>query len=232
MCCKSGGGLSRQNVYGSGGRRLIPCDNISIYNQCCNRKTLVHLRTIFRSFTISRFARRRRSLHFCRLLHFCGNEKDKGRNRGITWYYFLVKIAFVNQPRIVVQFFLDVNSVLSDRLSDLFFMRTESVCMIQPVLNVKSCEVFNLLVHVSDNRLALHAGLPSASVNHTLSFVITLSCRFCIGQDGKMPKVVTKNYVICQYYNYFKRFFELFSYFLIVLAVSLFRSACAGKHLG
>ena len=30
MCCKSGGGLSRQNVYGSGGRRLIPCDNTVI----------------------------------------------------------------------------------------------------------------------------------------------------------------------------------------------------------
>ena len=30
MCCKSSGGLSRQNVYGSGGRRLIPCDNTVI----------------------------------------------------------------------------------------------------------------------------------------------------------------------------------------------------------
>ncbi len=91
--------------------------------------------------------------------------------------------------------------------------RLESVRMIQPVLNMKSCEVFNLLVHIPDNLLALHAGLPSASVNHTLSFVITLSCRFCIGQYGKMPKVVTENYVICRHYNYFKRFFELFYYF-------------------
>ena len=75
----------------------------------------------------------------------------------------------------MVQFFLDINSVLSDRLSDLFFMRTESVRMIQPVLNVKSCEVFNLLVHIPDNLLSLHAGLPSALANPTIIFI-----KYCI----------------------------------------------------